>query len=88
MMPLLQIRNLELGLKRAGGNHALLHDVSFDILPGEVYGLVGESGSGKSVTSLAVIGLLKKPLRILGGEINFRGQNLLALVRAILRRAG
>ncbi|HWK66967.1 MAG TPA: ABC transporter ATP-binding protein [Rhizobiaceae bacterium] len=85
MMPLLQIRNLNLGLKRAGSSYALLHDVSFDIMPGEIYGLVGESGSGKSVTSLAVIGLLKKPLQVLGGEINFRGKNLLALRRREMR---
>ena len=85
MTPLLQIRNLQLGLRQAGRTHALLKDVSFDIMPGETYGLVGESGSGKSVTSLAVIGLLKKPLQILGGEIDFRGRNLLALGRREMR---
>jgi peptide/nickel transport system ATP-binding protein len=85
MTPLLEVRNLQLGLTRSGLGQALIKDVSFDIMPGETYGLVGESGSGKSITSLAIIGLLKKPLRVLGGQINFRGQNLLALSRREMR---
>ncbi|MDW6025756.1 ABC transporter ATP-binding protein [Mesorhizobium sp. BAC0120] len=85
MTPLLEVRNLQLGLTRSGLGHALIKDVSFDIMPGETYGLVGESGSGKSITSLAIIGLLKKPLGILGGQINFRGQDLLALSRREMR---
>lgn len=85
MTPLLDVRNLELGLRHGGVAHHILRGVSFQIMPGETYGLVGESGSGKSVTSLAVIGLLKKPLQILGGEIFFEGRNLLALSRRDMR---
>ena len=36
----------------------VLDSVSFDIEPGEIFGLVGESGSGKTMTSLAMMGLL------------------------------
>ncbi|MFR2030793.1 MAG: ATP-binding cassette domain-containing protein [Collinsella sp.] len=32
-------------------------DLSFEIAPGEVYGLVGESGSGKSTTGRLICGL-------------------------------
>jgi len=46
-------------------------------MPGEAFGLVGESGSGKSVTSFAIMQLLKKPLKVTGGRILFRGENLL-----------
>lgn len=35
--------------------------ISFDIMPGETYGLVGESGSGKSTTGRSII-RLNKPL--------------------------
>ncbi len=58
--PLLNIRDLHLGIAVGRSvNRPLLRGVSFQIMPGEAYGLVGESGSGKSVTSLAVMGLLK-----------------------------
>ena len=85
--PLLDIRNLQLGVAPGRGTpRPLLRGVSFQIMPGEAYGLVGESGSGKSVTSLAVMGLLKKPLAVSGGEILFKGQNLLALPKREMRR--
>ena len=85
--PLLDIKDLRLGVAvNRSTVHPLLKGVSFQIMPGEAYGLVGESGSGKSVTSLAVMGLLKKPLAISGGEILFKGQNLLALSKREMRR--
>ena len=85
--PLLDIRDLRLGVTLGrSAHHPLLKGVSFQIMPGEAYGLVGESGSGKSVTSLAVMGLLKKPLAVSGGEILFKGQNLLSLSKREMRR--
>ena len=85
--PLLDIKNLGLGISLGrSAHHPLLKDISFQIMPGETYGLVGESGSGKSVTSLAVMGLLKKPLAVSGGEILFKGRNLLALPKREMRR--
>ena len=84
--PLLDIRNLRLGVALGRSvYHPLLKEVSFQIMPGEAYGLVGESGSGKSITSLAVMGLLKKPLAVSGGEILFKGQNLLSLPKREMR---
>lgn len=54
--------------------------VSFSIRRGECVALVGESGCGKSVTSLAIMRLLlAPPARIAGGEIVFKGRDLLAL---------
>jgi oligopeptide/dipeptide ABC transporter ATP-binding protein len=53
--------------------------VDLEIGKGEVLGLVGESGCGKSVTALTVMYLVPQPPgRIAGGEIWFRGVNLLA----------
>lgn len=81
--PVLSVRNLHIGLAK---RNEILHGVSFDILPGETYGLVGESGSGKSITGLAVMGLLKRPLQVTGGEIVFRGQDVLKLGSRARRR--
>jgi peptide/nickel transport system ATP-binding protein len=49
--------------------------VSFDIKPGEVFGLVGESGSGKSTIARMITGIYKPT----GGQIRFAGTDLTAL---------
>ncbi len=53
--------------------------VSFDIGEGEVVGLAGESGSGKSTVALALIRVLHPPAMIKGGEVRFRGRDVLAM---------
>ena len=63
----------------------VLHDVAFDIAPGEVFGLVGESGSGKSMTALALMGLLP-PGAEARGRAEMAGRNLLTLPERELRR--
>ena len=48
-------------------------------------GIVGESGCGKSATALALLRLLPAAGRILGGEVNFAGRELLALPEIEMR---
>ena len=48
-------------------------DVSFEIYPGETYGLVGESGSGKSVFTKSFMGLLDSNGSITSGTIDYFG---------------
>ncbi|WP_277673715.1 ABC transporter ATP-binding protein [Piscibacillus halophilus] len=50
--------------------------VSFKLPKGKTIGIVGESGSGKSITALSILRLLEKPGKIVGGEINFKGNDL------------
>jgi peptide/nickel transport system ATP-binding protein len=61
--------------------------VTFDIEDGQTVGLVGESGCGKSVTALSIVRLLDKGTgRIVGGEVLYRGKNLVSLPEQEMRR--
>ena len=56
---------------------AVVHDVSFSLVPGEILGLVGESGSGKSTLIKAAMGLLDSDGLVTRGDIFYMGQNIL-----------
>ena len=76
----LQIRGLRTHFFTESGVAKAVDGVDLDIRAGEVLGLVGESGSGKSVTALSILRLVPNPPgRIVGGEIRFKGRDLLAL---------
>lgn len=75
---LLEVNNLKTYFFTRGGVVKAVDDVSFAIKPGQTLGIVGESGCGKSVTALSVIRLVATPPgKIVGGEINFNGENIL-----------
>lgn len=63
-----------------------VRDVSFEIFPGQVYGLVGESGSGKTTLAMAILGYLGEAGVIRQGRIELAGINLLALDTAEMRK--
>ncbi len=77
--PLLEIKNLKTYFYTEDGVVKAVDGVDFAVYPGEVLGLVGESGCGKSVTLLSAMRLISKPGKIIDGEIDFDGQNLLNL---------
>ena len=84
--PLLEVENLRIDLSVGERRFAAVEDVSFSIRRGETYGLVGESGCGKSITTLALMGLLKPPLSIGGGTIRFEGREIQGLGPSELRK--
>jgi peptide/nickel transport system ATP-binding protein len=73
-------------LRVAFGATTVLNGVSFDLDGGETLAVLGESGSGKSVTALTVMGILDPPARVVGGEVRYRGQDLLTLPERERRR--
>ncbi|MFT5081369.1 MAG: oligopeptide/dipeptide ABC transporter ATP-binding protein [Planctomycetota bacterium] len=76
--PLLELRSLQTHFFSDEGTARAVDGVSYKILPGETLGVVGESGSGKSVTALSIMQLVPQPPgKIVGGEILFKGENLL-----------
>ena len=75
-VPVLEVRDLEVGYRTEGRLRTVLHGVSFTIGAGERLAVVGESGSGKSTTAAAVLGLLPGSGRVTGGTIAFRGEDI------------
>ncbi|MCK8785435.1 ABC transporter ATP-binding protein [Roseomonas sp. NAR14] len=83
--PTLEVRHLSTHFLTRAGALKAVDDVSFSIGRGEVLGLVGESGSGKTVTGFSLLGLVDPPGRVVGGEIRFRGENLVGLPEERMR---
>jgi len=79
MTAVLTVEGLTVGYRTQQGLAPVVHDVSFEVEPGQVLALVGESGSGKTTTGHAVLGLLPSNGQVLGGRIRFRDQVLTEL---------
>jgi oligopeptide transport system ATP-binding protein len=84
---LLEIRNLKTVFHTEYGKIPAVDNIDLVIHHGETVGLVGESGCGKSVTALSVLRLLPFPYgEVVGGEIKFRGKDLLDLSESQMRK--
>jgi oligopeptide/dipeptide ABC transporter ATP-binding protein len=74
---MLEVRNLRTYFNTESGLAKAVDDVSWGLEQGKTLALVGESGCGKSVSALSIMRLIPQPPgRIAGGEILFRGKNL------------
>jgi len=84
---LLRIHNLKTYFYTFDGVVKAVDNVSWELGDGEIIGLVGESGCGKSVTALSILRLIADPPgKIVGGEIFFKGHNLLSLPDEEMRK--
>jgi oligopeptide/dipeptide ABC transporter ATP-binding protein len=76
--PLLEVTDLATQFRTPDGMVQAVRGISFSVGYGDSIGIIGESGSGKSVTSLSILRLVPLPYgKIVGGQINFKGENLL-----------
>ena len=83
MEPLISAKNIKKYFNVKGGVLKAVDDVSFDIYPGETFGLVGESGCGKSTMGRTMIRLYEPT----DGEMYFEGENIYELSPTELRKA-
>jgi oligopeptide/dipeptide ABC transporter ATP-binding protein len=75
--PVLQVRNLRTQYFDKKTVLKAVDGVSFDLHAGEILGIVGESGCGKTTLALSLLNLIPHPGGIEGGEILFRGRDVL-----------
>ncbi len=87
MANLIEIKNLRTSFFTPEGEVQAVDGVSFEVEEGKTLGLVGESGCGKSVTALSIMRLIPSPPgKIVGGEMLYRGQDLLKLNGEAMRK--
>jgi oligopeptide/dipeptide ABC transporter ATP-binding protein len=83
---LLSVEDLRVEFPLARGSLRAVDGASFEVLPGEAFGLVGESGSGKTMTLRALVGLLPRTATLASGHIRFGEDDLAAADEETLRR--
>ncbi len=83
---LLEVKDLAVRFATEDGVVRAVDGVSFELDRGKVLGIVGESGSGKSVTAMTILGLTRGVNARFEGEVNYKGDDLLTLSEAQLRR--
>lgn len=77
MEKLLEVKDLKVSFFTDLGETQAVKDAGFEIGKGDFFGIVGESGSGKSVTTKSILRLGTSNCKILGGEILFKGEDIL-----------
>jgi peptide/nickel transport system ATP-binding protein len=81
-----EVDGLTVSYRRRGRPLRVLTDVTFEIRPGEAYGLVGESGCGKTTAAMALMRYLPQNAVVESGAIRFGGEDMLTADAATLRR--
>ncbi len=84
---ILEIRNLEVQYSSGKDTVRAVNGISLDLKEGELLGLVGETGAGKTTTALSIMGLIPDPPgRITGGEVLYKGEDLLKKSKREMRK--
>jgi peptide/nickel transport system ATP-binding protein len=83
--PTLEFDSVEVAYNVRGIDRPVIRDVSFQVMPGEAYGLVGESGCGKSTAAYAAMRYLPRNGSISGGRILFEGRDMVSMTNEEVR---
>jgi peptide/nickel transport system ATP-binding protein len=84
--PLLEVENLRTSFQTEEGELSAVNGVSFDVMPGEIFGIVGESGSGKSVTARSIMRLIADNGDVEADTLRFKGESILEKSDEEIRR--
>lgn len=86
-MALLEVKDLRTYFYTQEGVVKAVDGTTYSVEEGETLGLVGESGCGKSVSALSILRLIPQPPgKIVSGEINFQGRDILKLDEDAIRK--
>ncbi|MGM9589877.1 MAG: ABC transporter ATP-binding protein [Faecousia sp.] len=84
---LLEIKDLVVHYETDAGVVKAVNGINLTLNKGQSLGLVGETGAGKTTTALSILRLLPDPpARIIGGSIQFEGQDILAMNKDALQK--
>ncbi|MEY0598330.1 dipeptide ABC transporter ATP-binding protein [Providencia alcalifaciens] len=78
-MALLNVEQLSVHFGDGKAPFRAVDRISYSVDKGQVVGIVGESGSGKSVSSLAIMGLIDYPGKVMAESLEFDGRDLLSM---------
>ena len=80
--PIISVKNLSVEYVTGIRSVQAVHNVSFEINSGEIFGLVGESGSGKSTVAQAIMRILPPPALISKGNVFINNEDIMAASEA------